>query len=100
MPRPPSKKAHVFNLPARHQTKQTPAPTPTPKVAPLTFEIDDHESGYAIGAMVDAQRHAAAQQAACEAAGDLTQSIVFAQKAAALHSIAMRMLKAFKERQR
>jgi hypothetical protein len=92
MPRTPNKKARVFNLP-NHKA-------PTPKPLPLTFDIDDSEAGYAIGAFVDAQRNAAAQQAACEAAGDLQQSVVFAQKATALHNITMRMIKAFKDRQR
>jgi hypothetical protein len=95
-------KARVFSL-AKRVTKAPAAPAaPTPKAQEkqakkplLVLEVHDHESGYVIGALLDAQRNASAQQAACEHVGDVRQALVFAQKVAALSDIVARVAKAF-----
>lgn len=98
---PRTKKAHVFNLPKRKSAEPTPVTSSAAAAAkppPLPCDFFDDESGYVIGAFLDAQRNASAQQAACEAVGNIEQSRVFAQKAAKLAAIALRVTKAFANR--
>lgn len=99
----PRSKKNTFNLPKKRKpaTTTTPATSATyqsSKPPPLTMDFFDDEAGYVIGAVIDAQRNASAQQAACEAVGNIEQSRIFAQKAAKLAEIAARTTKAFATR--
>jgi hypothetical protein len=101
MPRSPSKKSRVFSLQQRNpyaSSEPPPARAAAPKPQPrgvLTFEVTDAECAYSVGALLDAQQKAQEQQARAEAAGDVSQAMVFGQKSRVLGDLAARIAKAF-----
>lgn len=91
----PGRKSERFTLPG---TAKAPPTKPRPKPPDITMGLFNHESGYVLGALKDAETKALTMQAHCEASGSTDQARVFAQKAKTLSEIAERMTKAFKER--
>jgi hypothetical protein len=103
-----ARKARVFSVPSHLQS----APEPkairervaeivhSPASNAVTFEVQDHEAAYLIGALVEAQRAAEAAQQQWLAVGERAQAQVFEQKAMAIGSLTTRIAQAITRRKR
>jgi hypothetical protein len=101
-----ARKARVFSVPSHLQ----PAPVRETIVKrveesvqssnAVSFEIQDHEAAYLVGALVEAQRAAEAAQQQWLAVGDRAQAQVFEQKANAIGSLTTRIAQAITRRKR
>lgn len=98
MTKPPSRKAGIFHIKQRTPVDPTtptkkPAHTkkPLPSAPVLHVPLYDSESEHVVGALLDAKRRAEELRAESESAGDLAQSLVFAQKSQVLSTIAARV---------
>lgn len=106
-----ARKARVFSVPSHLQAAPVPAPVAeqvqerVQRLMPegtnaVTFEVQDHEAAYLVGALIEAQRAAEAAQMQWLAAGQLEQASVFQAKAQAIGSLTTRIAQAITRRKR